>query len=118
MLRVENRSLLIEDLPGSPDGPHVLRLTGPIVLNTLSEFQDKVRRDRSHHLILDFTNVSYVDSTGIGALVSLYVRHHRDGWGVSLVGASDRVLTVLRLARVEPFFRFFNSLAEAQAAPE
>lgn len=111
---MENRRLLIEDLVNRPEGPHIFRLTGPLVLTTLSEFQSELRRDRSHNLILDFTGVPYVDSTGIGALVAVYVRHHRDGNGVSLVGANERVRSVLKLARVDQFFKFFDSLAEAQ----
>jgi anti-anti-sigma factor len=111
---VKDRSLLIEDLANLPDGPHILRLTGPLILTTVSEFQSKVHHDRSHNLILDFTHVPYVDSIGMGTLVDVYIRHHRDGNGVSLVGASDRVRSVLKLARVDRFFRFFDSLADAQ----
>jgi anti-sigma B factor antagonist len=113
---VQNRSLTIEDLPGPQNGPHVLRLSGPLILSTLVDFQSKVRADRSHNLILDFTDVSYVDSAGIGALVGAYVRHHRDGNGLSLVGVSDRVQAALKLAHIEQFFHFFNTLSEAQAA--
>jgi anti-sigma B factor antagonist len=81
----------------------------------LPEYQSKVHSDRSHNLILDFTHVPYVDSIGMGTLVDVNIRHRRDGNSVSLLGASDRVRSVLKLARVDRFFRFFNSLAEAQA---
>ncbi len=118
MPAVENRSLVVEDLFNPPEGPHVLRLTGPLVLTTLSEFQARVRTDRSHNLILDFSGVPYMDSTGIGGLVSVYVHHYRDGNGVSLVGVNERVRHVLRLAHVEQFFHFFDNLAQAQAGRE
>ena len=101
-----------------PDGPRIVRLTGPLTLTTVPEFQSKVRSDRSHNLILDFTAVPYVDSIGMGSLVDVNIRHRRDGNSVSLVGASDRVRSVLKLARVDRFFLFFNSLAEAQARPD
>jgi anti-sigma B factor antagonist len=112
---VANPKLLIEDLVNLPDGPRVLRLTGPLTLTTVPEFQSKVHGDQSHNLILDFTHVPYVDSIGMGTLVDVNVRHRRDGNSVSLVGASDRVRSVLKLARVDRFFRFFDSLADAQA---
>jgi anti-sigma B factor antagonist len=115
MHAMQDRVFVIEDVPGPPDGPHVLRLSGPLVLTTLSDFQTKVRADRSHNLILDFTSVPYVDSSGIGALVGVYVRHHRDGSGVSLVGVGERVHAALKLAHVDQFFRFFDSLSDAQA---
>ena len=56
-----------------------------------------------------------VDSAGIGALVGTYVRHQRDENGVSLVGVNDRVHEALKIAHIEQFFRFFDSLGEAQA---
>jgi anti-sigma B factor antagonist len=112
---VANTKLLIEDLVNLPDGPRILRLTGPLTLTTVPEFQSRVHSDRPHNLILDFTHVPYVDSIGMGTLVDVNVRHRRDGNSVALVGASDRVRSVLKLARVDRFFQFFNSLAEAQA---
>jgi anti-sigma B factor antagonist len=115
MPRMQPRSLAIEDVPGFENGPHIFRLSGPLLLTTLAEFQTRVREDRSHNLIFDFTNVPYLDSAGIGTLVGIYVRHQRDENGVSLVGVNDRVRAALELSHVDQFFRFFGSLSEAQA---
>ena len=54
--------LTIEDSPGSRDGQRILRLVGPLVMNNLFDFQARVRGDNSRALILDFTQVPYVDS--------------------------------------------------------
>jgi anti-sigma B factor antagonist len=112
---MQPRSLVIEEVPGPQAGPHILRLSGPLILTTLTEFQTKVREDRSHNLIFDFTNVPYIDSAGIGALVGIYIRHQRDENGLSLVGVNDRVRTALEIAHIKQFFRFFDSLEVAQA---
>jgi len=113
---VKSPKLLIEDLEDLPEGPRILRLTGPLTVTTVPAFQSKVRTDPSHNLILDFTAVPYVDSIGMGTLVDVNIRHRRDGKSVCLVRASDRVRSLLKLSRVDRFFRFFDSLAEAQAA--
>ena len=112
---MQARSLTIEEVPVLENGPHIFRLSGPLILTTMAEFQVKVRAVQSHHLIFDFTNVPYVDSAGIGALVGIYVRHQRDEKGVSLVGINDRVRASLELTHIEHFFRFFDSLGEAEA---
>jgi anti-sigma B factor antagonist len=112
---VQARSLTIEELSAPQNGAHVLRLSGPLILSTLGEFQSRVRADRSNNLILDLTDVPYVDSAGIGALVGTYVRHQRDENGLSLVGVNERVRSALKIAHTEPFFRFFDTMAEAQA---
>jgi len=88
--------LVIEDIAGPKEGQRILRLTGPLVLSTLFDFQSRVRADTSRSLILDFTNVPYVDSAGIGALVGAYVTHQKDGRKLYLVGVSQRVQDALR----------------------
>jgi anti-sigma B factor antagonist len=108
--------LTLEDLPGSKDGQRILRLKGPLVISNLFEFQAKVRADTSRALILDFTAVPFVDSAGIGALVGAYVTHQKDGRSLALVGVSERIHHALQVTRVEHFFHFFNSLAEAENA--
>jgi anti-sigma B factor antagonist len=112
---MQPRSLVIEEVPGLQAGPHILRLSGPLILTTLTEFQTKVRADRSHNLILDFTDVPYIDSAGIGALVGIYVRHQRDENGLSLVGVNDRVRAALEVSHIKQFFRLFDTLEVAQA---
>ena len=106
----------MDDEPGTHSGQRVLRLTGPLVLTTLFDFQATIRADSSRSLIIDFTNVPYVDSAGIGALVGAYVRHQKEGRSLALVGVSNRVHDALKVTRVEQFFRFFDSVDAAEQA--
>jgi anti-sigma B factor antagonist len=86
------------------------------VLGTLFQFQSTLRAKDAPALIIDFTGVPYVDSAGIGALVGAYVTHNKDGRSLSLVGVSERVHNALKVTRVDPFFRFFSTLTEAERA--
>lgn len=108
--------LVIEDIPGLGEGQRVLRLTGPLVISNLFDFQSKVRADNSRTLFLDFTNVPYIDSAGIGALVGAYVNHQKDGCRLYLVGATQRVRDALQVTRVQQFFSFLDSLSAAPQA--
>ena len=106
--------LVIEDIAGPKDGQRILRLTGPLILTTLFDFQAKVRADTSDTLMLDFTKVPYVDSAGIGALVGAYVTHQKDGRSLILIGVSHRVQEALQVTRVKHFFRFVDTVAAAE----
>jgi anti-sigma B factor antagonist len=108
--------LVIEDLVGPKEGQRILRLTGPLVISNLFDFQARVRADNSQALFLDFTNVPYVDSAGIGALVGAYATHQKDGRRLYLIGVCDRVQDALQVTRVKQFFSFFDSLASAEQA--
>jgi|SRR5579863_1682299 anti-sigma B factor antagonist len=106
--------LRIEDVSGTQEGSRVLRLSGPIVISNFFEFQSLVRGNKSHQLILDFSQVPYIDSAGIGALVGAYVNHQKDARRLSLVGVNKRVRDALQVTRVEQFFQFYETQSEAE----
>ena len=108
--------LNIEELAGSREGIRVLRLSGPLTLSNVFGFQSKVRSDNSHTLVLDFTAVPLADSAGIGALVGAYVSRQKDGRVLALAGVNQRIHQALEVTRVENFFRFFGTVAEAEQA--
>jgi anti-sigma B factor antagonist len=109
-------SLRIEDQSGAQPGHRILRLDGALVMTTMFEFQAMVRADKSQALIIDFSNVPYVDSAGIGALVGAYVNRQHGGRSLALVGVSERIHNALAVTRVEQFFRFFDSVSAAEEA--
>jgi anti-sigma B factor antagonist len=111
-----NEPLTLEDTVDPAAGRRTIRLTGPLTISNLFDFQARVRANTEPDLILDFTGVPYIDSAGVGALVGAYVTHNKDGRSLALVGVSDRVRNVLAVTHVEQFFRFFDSLESATAA--
>jgi len=111
-----DQPLNVEDIHGSRDGIRIWRLSGPLTLANLFSFQSQLRADESRALILDFTNVPLADSAGIGALVGAYVTRQRDGRSLGLVGVNQRIHNALEVTRVQGFFRFYETIAEAEQA--
>lgn len=114
-LPMNDEILTIESLSGPGDGLRILRLNGPIVLSNFFDFQRIVRGDTSPTLVLDFSNVPYVDSAGIGALTMGYVHRQKDKLALLLVGVSPRVRTALEVTKVAQFFQFADQLPDARA---
>ena len=108
--------LHIEELSPTGNGQRIIQLSGPILLANFFPFQALVRGSTSPSLILDLTQVPYIDSAGIGALVGAYVTHQRDGRSLALVGVTERVRNTMQITRVEQFFKFYDTVAAAQAA--
>ena len=57
-----------------PNGPKVVELNGSLSLETVSGFNRDLREEPAPNLLLDFTNVTGLDSAGVGALVQLWLR--------------------------------------------
>ncbi len=108
---MRDEPLTIEDL-GLQNHKRVLRLSGPLTISTLFEFQTLVRTNSSASLVIDFTNVPYVDSAGVGALVGAYVRHQKEGHSVTLAGVNDRVRGTLKVTQVDKFFEYADSIPQ------
>jgi len=96
--------LTIEVVDGARLGEVVLRLAGPLVLDNLFDFQKLWRAQNAPNMIVDLTNVPYVDSSGIGSLVNMHVSRQKLGGSVLLLGLSERVKTVLAVTRVDKIF--------------
>ena len=106
---MRDEPLAIEDL-GVQNQKRVLKLSGPLTIATLYEFQTLVRANVGTGLVLDFTSVPYVDSAGVGALVGAYVRHQKEGLSLTLAGVNKRVRETLKVTQVEQFFQYSDSV--------
>lgn len=57
------------------------------------------------NLILDFSHVSFVDSQGLGFLISLYKFCYPQGCTLSIRGANAHVSSLIRLTRMNAFIK-------------
>jgi anti-sigma B factor antagonist len=96
------------------DGQRVLCLRGPLTVENLPLFQNAIRREENAPLvILDFSDVPYMDSSGLGSLVSAYVTRQKATRRIALSGVNERVLKLFETTRVEPLFLIFPTLDDA-----
>ncbi len=116
----------IERSQGTTPGTVIFRLTGPFTardmhaslspsaLRNTFEPEKEGGQDALH--ILDLTEVPYMDSAGLGMIVSHYVRCHGRGVRLVAVGVSSRVVQLLELTKVDKFFPRFDSVEDADGA--
>lgn len=107
---MRDQPLTIEDL-GQQNRSRVLKLSGPLTISTLYEFQNVVRANEAG-LILDFTGVPFVVSAGVGALVGAYVQQQKSGLGLTLAGVNDRVRSTLKVTQVDSFFTYAPAVSQ------
>jgi anti-sigma B factor antagonist len=108
---MRDEPLTIQDLSALDDA-RILKLSGPLTITTLFEFQSLVRANSSPKLILDFANVPYVDSAGVGALVGAYVRHQKEGHSITLADVNERVRGTLKVTQVDSFFQYTDGVPQ------
>ena len=97
------------------EGTRILKLEGPLTLNTLFRFQDLVRTLESPRLIFDLSGVPYMDSAGLGSVLGAYASCQRHGRRFALANVSPRVLTLLQVAHVDTILPTYESVEAAEA---
>ena len=65
---------------------------------------------------VDLSQVSYIDSSGIAALVEGFQSARTNGRKFGLVAVSNAVMSVLQLARLDKVFPLFANIEAARAA--
>ena len=98
----------------------VLKLVGEILLDDgdqvlRTHVHDLMARDRTK-LVVDFGDVAYVDSSGVGMLVAKQQTLRKIGGDIRLVNLSARYRRLLTTMRVLPLFRVFDDEAAAVAS--
>lgn len=98
-----------------PSGARLIQLHGPLTMTTLFDFQDAIRQDRTKAILLDVTDVPYMDSAGLGSIISAFVSCQGSQRGFAMFGISDRIQALLDLTRVSGLMPCFATLEDAEA---
>lgn len=94
----------------------VLSLRGPLTIENVSPFMNAVRREDAPTVILDLAGVPYLDSSGLGSLVSACTSCIKSGRRIALTGVNPRVRRVFEITKVEQVLLMFPTLADALEA--
>ena len=88
----------LELQPGHTNGEAVTRLNGKLSLETVNSFIQTMRKEPAMHLVLDMSGVSFLDSSGVGALVSLFVTRKHVGKTLALASLTKQGIAVLQVS--------------------
>jgi anti-sigma B factor antagonist len=102
-------------LPGSRKDVRILKLAGPFTLAAVFDFQAEIRKEPPRVLILDLTDVPYMDSAALGSILGLHVSCQKDGRHYAMVGASDRLKTLFKVSGVDGLLSIYPSVQQAEA---
>jgi anti-sigma B factor antagonist len=95
----------------------VLELKGPLTAANAAVFQNAMRREGpAETVILDFSEVPYIDSSGLGTLLAAYVTRQKSGQRMVLSGINPRIKKLFDITHTGGLFLIFPTPEEAVAA--
>jgi anti-sigma B factor antagonist len=98
-------------------GCAVVVATGEIDLYTAPALRESLIRagESSSRIVIDLSEVTFLDSTGLGVMLGALGRARTAERSVALVGLSDMVKRVLQITRLDEVFPTYARLDEALA---
>jgi anti-sigma B factor antagonist len=90
-----------------PKGVLVVEVDGQLIVGNRQEFKQKVldaleAGDRK--VLVDFTRTGYIDSSGLGVLVSLSKKIRDEGGDLRLAGLNEDLKTLFELTKLDTLF--------------
>ena len=102
-----------EDLGGYA----LVRVRGEVDLSWSQQVRDAILAALGHGGVgVELAQVTYIDSSGIAALVEGFQRARSAGRRFGLIAVSKQVLAVLQLARLDKVFPLFADAESARSA--
>lgn len=99
----------------SASGARVLKLIGPLTIRTLFDFQTVSRQAATKPIVIDLTGVPYMDSAGLGCVVSVFTSCQHRGLGFAVCGLSSRLQTLFEVTHVSTLLPIFETVEAAEA---
>ena len=93
----------------------VFRLKGPFVLGTMFDLQAALRDPAVKGVIIDLSEVPYIDSAGLGVLLGHWSHTQRAGHQFALASMSPRVRTIFEITHTDTVMPIFATQAEAES---
>jgi len=100
-------------------GVTVLKVDGQLIIGNRQELKELVQTalDRGdRRLLVDFSRTGYIDSSGLGALVSISKRIREAGGELRLSGLNDDLRSLFELTKLDTLFAITETPEQALAS--
>lgn len=100
-------------------GVVILGVDGQLIVGNRHDLKQKIldaMEAGERKFVIDFTQTGYIDSSGLGVLVSLAKKVREAGGDLRLAGLNDDLRTLFELTKLDTLFTLVGSVEEAVAA--
>ena len=99
------------------DGKNIVRISGDIDAYhspKLKEKMEELIKSDSKILILEFSEVPYIDSAGLGTLVSVLRETRNYQKELKIVGLRKNIKRIFEMTRLDNIFEIYDTIEEAK----
>ena len=97
----------------------IVEIDGQLIVGNRQELKQKMLDELEHgarKLLVDFTKTGYIDSSGLGVLVSLSKKIREQGGELRLAALNEDLRTLFELTKLDTLFQISDSREQALAS--
>lgn len=98
-------------------GAVVIELKGNVMggpeATELSDLLHKLVEEKKLHVIIDLAEVKFMNSSGLGMLISGYTTMKNAGGNMVLANATEKIYSLLMITKLVTIFENFDSVEDA-----
>lgn len=94
----------------------IVEIEGQLIVSNRQEFKQRVLDEAEtggRKILVDFSRTGYIDSAGLGVLVSLAKRLRELGGDIRLANLNDDLQTLFELTKLDTLFQISDSRERA-----
>lgn len=98
------------------NGITVVEVDGELIVGNRQELKELVMKrleSGDQRFLIDFSSSSYIDSSGLGVLVSLSKKIREAGGALRLAGLNEDLRTLFELTKLDTLFQIADTRARA-----
>ena len=97
----------------------IVAIDGQLIVSNRQELKQKMLDELergARKLLVDFSQTGYIDSSGLGVLVSLSKKIREQGGALRLAGLNDDLRTLFELTKLDTLFQIAETRDQALAS--
>ena len=93
----------------------IIKISGRLVVSNARDFKESINRyiEQSRFLILDLTDMEYIDSLGLGSLINCYKSVTENDGDLYIAGLQSKPKTLFQITKAYLIFSVFDTVEEA-----
>ncbi len=102
-----------------PSGVAVVQVEGQLIVGNRQELKDILQRALDageRRILIDFSRTGYIDSSGLGALVSISRKVREAGGELRLSGLNEDLRSLFELTKLDTLFAIAETPQQALAS--
>jgi anti-sigma B factor antagonist len=102
-----------------PNGVTLVQVEGQLIIGNRQELKDMIQAaldKNERRILIDFSRTGYIDSSGLGALVSISKRVRETGGELRLSGLNEDLRSLFELTKLDTLFAIAETSKQALAS--